>query len=190
VQFSHAILRDRLGLTADQVENCIKPYKYEVEVDPREWELGRAHAEEAIVLEVQRCENKLAEIRKKVGGARRLNGLIGYVKELEKREAERSRRRMTALSKGEDGADASAEPEEAPPADSYKYSPAQVVDGEVSPFTNAFSAYMLMLSATRQAVSPQSSQTGSAFSSCDKRHSNPVDAVWVPNRKHSVPRPF
>jgi hypothetical protein len=137
VQFSHAILRDRLGLTADQVENCIKPYKYEVEVDTREWELGRAHAEEEFTLEIQRCESKLAEIRKKVGGARRLNGLIGYVKELEKREAERSRKRMTAFKTGgpaavEQGAieEPTQEQEEPPLADSYKYSPAQVADGE------------------------------------------------------------
>ncbi len=129
VQFSHAILRDRLGLTADQVENCIKPYKYEVEVDPREWEIGRVHAEEAFAVEAQRCENKLAEIRKKVGGSRRLNGLIGYVKEVDQREAERNRRRMTSGVARVEPVDTQEAQEEAPLAESYKYSPAQVADG-------------------------------------------------------------
>lgn len=31
IEFSHGILRERLGIASDQVENCIKPYKYEVE---------------------------------------------------------------------------------------------------------------------------------------------------------------
>ncbi|KAK4684136.1 hypothetical protein P7C73_g6065, partial [Tremellales sp. Uapishka_1] len=52
VEFSRAILRERMGLTADQVENCIKPFKYEVEVDKREWELGRLEAEDKFAAEV------------------------------------------------------------------------------------------------------------------------------------------
>lgn len=44
VEFSHEILRDRVGLAADQVENCIKPYKYDVEIGKQEWERGRERA--------------------------------------------------------------------------------------------------------------------------------------------------
>jgi dynamin-like GTPase MGM1, mitochondrial len=40
IKFSHAILHERLGIASDQVENCIKPFKYEVEVDAWEWESG------------------------------------------------------------------------------------------------------------------------------------------------------
>lgn len=126
VQFSHALLRERLGVTADQVENCIKPYKYEVEVEPREWESGRQHADEAFGTEIARCEQKLAEIRKKVGGSRRLNGLIGFVHQVEEREAEKSRRRMGLVPESEEGQ------EETPLPDSYKYSAAQLADGESS----------------------------------------------------------
>jgi hypothetical protein len=102
-----------------QVENCIKPYKYEVEVDDREWGLGREHAEQAFIQEIKRCEMKLGEIRDKVGGGRRLNGLVGYVSEVERAEEDRRMRRMS----GEVGE------EETGPMDVYKYSPAQVVDG-------------------------------------------------------------
>lgn len=124
VQFSHALLRERLGITADQVENCIKPYKYEVEVEPREWEIGRQEAEDAFTTEVTRCEQKMSEIRKKVGGSRRLNGLIQYVHDVEEREAEKSRRRMGLSTPADDG------PEETPLPDSYKYSAAQLADGK------------------------------------------------------------
>lgn len=120
VQFSHMILRDRIGLTSDQVENCIKPFKYEVDVDEREWEQGRGHAVELFEKEVAMCEVKLKEIRKKVGGSRRLNGLMGYVKELEEQAQERKNKRLS----GEGEAPVDEEPE------SYRYPPAQILDGE------------------------------------------------------------
>jgi hypothetical protein len=118
-QFSHVILRDRIGVTSDQVENCIKPYKYEVEVEPREWETGRERAVQLFENEIVMCEQKLKDIKKKVGGGSRLNGLIGYVKNLEERQKER-------LKRPEAGTDA-PEVEVAP--ESYRYPPAQLMDG-------------------------------------------------------------
>jgi hypothetical protein len=130
VNFSHAILRERMGMTADQVENCIKPYKYEVEVDEREWGLGRDKAEKKFEEEIGRCEAKLTEIRGRVGGGRRLGGLIRHVGELERWEEEKRRRRLvvaTTAAEGEhEGEDAGA-----PVLDAYKYSPAQIIDGEL-----------------------------------------------------------
>ncbi|VDB83809.1 unnamed protein product [Peniophora sp. CBMAI 1063] len=123
VEFAHMILRDRIPLTADQVENCIKPFKYEVEVDAREWELGRTAAVDLFEREVSMCEGKLKEIRKKVGGSRRLNNLMSYVRDLDEREKERKKQVVAALAAGE-------ETEEPAPFDegSYKYPPAQIVD--------------------------------------------------------------
>ncbi|KAF8121792.1 P-loop containing nucleoside triphosphate hydrolase protein [Boletus edulis] len=117
VQFSHMILRDRIGLTSDQVENCIKPYKYEVDIDEREWEQGRGRAVNLFEKEAAMCETKVKEIRKRVGGSRRLNGLIGYVKELEEREQERKNKRIAGEDEG---------PAEEP--ESYRYPPAQILD--------------------------------------------------------------
>lgn len=121
-EFSLAILRERMGITADQVENCIKPYKYEVEVDDREWAVGRDRAEEKFAEEIKRCDAKLAEIKSRVGGSRKLGGLIRHVGDLEKWEEERRRRRLSGVA-GE--ADDSA----VPVLDAYQYSPAQIVDG-------------------------------------------------------------
>jgi hypothetical protein len=138
VEFSHALLRERLNLTADQVENCIKPYKYEVEIDEREWETGRSRAEQSFEVEVARCEAKLADIRKKVGGSWRLKGLLGYVSELEQRETERARKRF---SKGIEPVvgdiDENQDLIEEPHPDSYKYSAAQLADGELRSITGA-----------------------------------------------------
>lgn len=121
VEFGHAILRDRIGVTSDQVENCIKPYKYEIEVDNREWENGRSNSTALFEKEIALCEEKLKEIRKRVGGSRRLNNLMGYVKSLEEKEMEKKARRIASP-------DESTETEE---EIHYRYSPAQMLDGKV-----------------------------------------------------------
>ncbi|RDX42139.1 hypothetical protein OH76DRAFT_1466992 [Lentinus brumalis] len=118
IQFSHTLLRERIGVTSDQVENCIKPYKFEVEVEPREWEQGRVEAVQLFDRELKQCEDKLKDIRTRVGGSRRLKNLMGYVRELEEKEKERKQRRLTG---GED------EPVPEIP-DDYRYPPAQILD--------------------------------------------------------------
>ncbi|PPQ90994.1 hypothetical protein CVT25_013919 [Psilocybe cyanescens] len=121
-EFSHMILRDRIGVTSDQVENCIKPFKYDVEVEPREWETGRERAVQLFENEVSMCEQKLQEIKKKVGGGRRLNGLIGYVKSMEEKQKERSLK-FADRSDGEQQGEV-----EEQPVESYRYPPAQLSD--------------------------------------------------------------
>jgi dynamin-like GTPase MGM1, mitochondrial len=125
IQFSHKILRDRIGVTSDQVENCIKPFKYEVEVEPQEWEVGRVKAVDLFEREVGMCESKLKDIRKRVGGSRRLNGLISYVKTLEELERDRTAKRLSASAPESLDADNGDEP-----LDQYRYNPAQLLDGE------------------------------------------------------------
>lgn len=124
VDFSHAILRERMGVTADQVENCIKPYKYEVEIEPREWEQGRERADHKFGEEIVLCDAKLADIKQRVGGSRRLNGLVKHVSDLEKWAEEKKRR--VASDEPQDGEGAGPEPQ----LDAYKYSPAQIIDGK------------------------------------------------------------
>ncbi|KAF8206534.1 P-loop containing nucleoside triphosphate hydrolase protein [Mycena galopus ATCC 62051] len=119
IQFSHTILRDRIGVASDQVENCIKPFKYEIEVEPREWELGRERAIDLFEKEVAMCETKLKDIRKKVGGSRRLGGLVNYVKSLEEKEKEKKAKRL-------EGGPSDDSAEQTP--ESYRYPPAQILD--------------------------------------------------------------
>jgi dynamin-like GTPase MGM1, mitochondrial len=127
IEFSHMILRDRIGVTSDSVENCIKPFKYEIEVDGREWEVGRQQAVELFERELGMCENKLKDIRKKVGGSRRLGHLISYVKTIEEQERDRKQRRLLQQDEPENN--------QAPEADDYRYPPAQLLDGEFLHFS-------------------------------------------------------
>ncbi|CAO1624084.1 unnamed protein product [Sympodiomycopsis kandeliae] len=88
--FSTAILRNRFGLTSDQVENCIKPYKYEVEIDEREWENGRVRTVALVERELSMCQDAYNQLKKAIG-SRRLNGAIEYINELEERDRRRKR---------------------------------------------------------------------------------------------------
>ncbi|KAI0303771.1 P-loop containing nucleoside triphosphate hydrolase protein [Multifurca ochricompacta] len=143
VQFAHMILRDRIPLTSDQVENCIKPYKYEVEVDEREWEIGRNEAIKLFERELTMCEEKIKEIRKKVGGSRSLNNLMYYVRDLEEKEQERKKRRTAQMTAGEEIADTPLE-------ESYKYPAAQLVDARhAALYSGRLSILKLRLAALR-----------------------------------------
>ncbi len=132
IEFSHNILRDRIGLTADQVENCIKPYKYDVDVEAREWEQGRQQAVSLFEKEVESCQMKLKEITKKVGGSRRLNGLMNYVKRLEEEQKAKVAAATASITgSGEEGPATNPVKDESDEIvkESYRYPPAQIVDG-------------------------------------------------------------
>ncbi|SCV67493.1 BQ2448_5104 [Microbotryum intermedium] len=96
-----ALLRERFALTSDQVENSVKPFKYEVEVEPKEWEDGRQRANELLQRELGMCESALNKIKDAVGG-RKLKGAMDYVGELEERERRRRERRREARAEGEE----------------------------------------------------------------------------------------
>ena len=127
-ELSHAILRDRIGVTSDSVENCIKPYKFEVEVEDREWEQGRKQSIDSLERELKLCESKLSEIKKNVGGSRKLSLLMGHVKQLEEEESERKQRRFAGVEDAAQTLDEAAEKEKRV-IDDYRYPPAQVLDG-------------------------------------------------------------
>ncbi|GAA5949234.1 hypothetical protein JCM3765_003339 [Sporobolomyces pararoseus] len=96
-----SILRERFTLTSDQVENSVKPFKYEVEVEDKEWSAGRERAVELLQRELSMCEGALTKIRDTVG-ARKLRGAMEYVGEVEETERRRRERRREARALGED----------------------------------------------------------------------------------------
>ncbi|KAI5477265.1 dynamin GTPase [Pseudohyphozyma bogoriensis] len=98
IDTADGILRERFALTSDQVENSVKPFKYEVEVEGQEWEVGRARAVELVQRELGMCEAALGKIRDAVGG-RKLRGVMEFVGELEEKERRKRERRVL---RGED----------------------------------------------------------------------------------------
>ncbi|KAJ1674065.1 mitochondrial dynamin GTPase Msp1, partial [Spiromyces aspiralis] len=63
LDFSQEILRGKYHATIDQVENTIKPFKYEVEVEPFEWDKAVSRTRELIDNEIELCRAAIKRIR-------------------------------------------------------------------------------------------------------------------------------
>ncbi|KAJ4145703.1 hypothetical protein LMH87_004542 [Akanthomyces muscarius] len=73
------ILNERFYSTSDQVENCIKPYKFEIDVEEREWAQGRQHVGNVLKKELNDCETALSTLETTVGGRRKLREVMSFV---------------------------------------------------------------------------------------------------------------
>ncbi|KAI5924815.1 P-loop containing nucleoside triphosphate hydrolase protein [Camillea tinctor] len=74
-----SILNDRFYSTSDQVENCIKPFKFEIDMEEREWALGRDHVQGVLKKELSACEKALKDMEAHVGGRRKLKEVMNFV---------------------------------------------------------------------------------------------------------------
>ncbi|KAJ2335687.1 mitochondrial dynamin GTPase Msp1 [Coemansia sp. RSA 2681] len=63
LSFSQAILRNKYHSTVDQVENTIKPFKYEVEIEQHEWAKAQKRSGALIDNEVRLCRQALTKLR-------------------------------------------------------------------------------------------------------------------------------
>lgn len=80
------ILNDRFYSTSDQVENCIKPYKFEIEVEDVEWGKGRENAARILRDELKACEAASKGIEESVGGRKKLKDVMTFVDRVRERE--------------------------------------------------------------------------------------------------------
>jgi dynamin-like GTPase MGM1, mitochondrial len=80
------ILNDRFYSTSDQVENCIKPYKYEVEVEDTEWAKARQEISEVLRNELKACEAAVTKVEAEMGGKRKLRDVMSFIDRVRKGE--------------------------------------------------------------------------------------------------------
>lgn len=78
---SSSILNKRFHSTSDQVENCIKPYKYEVEVEDREWASSRDHAYNLLKEELRQCEDAHQSLRRAIG-SNKLTQVVKFIEQV------------------------------------------------------------------------------------------------------------
>ena len=83
---SSSILNDRFYSTSDQVENCIKPYKFEIEVESSEWTKSRQNISEVLKRELSACETAVKKVEESVGGKRKMKGIMGFIDRVRKGE--------------------------------------------------------------------------------------------------------
>jgi len=84
---TNAILNERFYSTSDQVENCIKPYKFEIEVSDREWAQSRENSQNSLKEELKACEEALKNLRGNIG-SKKLVQVMSFVDKL--RQGERA----------------------------------------------------------------------------------------------------
>ncbi|CEP10990.1 hypothetical protein [Parasitella parasitica] len=91
MKFTSEILRTKFLATSDQVENTIKPYKFEVEVNDSEWNDGVKRSIILLEKELEMCDEMANSIKNSVG-KKKLNSAINYVLDKEKEETKRQER--------------------------------------------------------------------------------------------------
>lgn len=83
---SSGILNDRFYSTSDQVENCVKPYKFEIDIDDSEWAKGRQNATNVLKTELKACDSAVKSVEKSLGGKKRLRDVMSFIDRVRKGE--------------------------------------------------------------------------------------------------------
>lgn len=73
-----SILNDKFFSTSDQVENCIKPYKFEIEIEDPEWAKGRDNVGKVLKEELKACESAMKHVEEIVG-KRKLKDVVSFI---------------------------------------------------------------------------------------------------------------
>ncbi|KAI5955183.1 MGM1 [Candida jiufengensis] len=82
-----SVLSTKYYSTADQVENCIKPYKYEIELEDREWQSSKDNAVNLLKEEMRQCDEVYNDLKHQVGG-RKLQQVVTYLEKLKQQKQE------------------------------------------------------------------------------------------------------
>lgn len=80
-----SVLSTKYFSTVDQVENCIKPYKYEIELEDKEWAVSKENAENLLKQEIKQCDNLYTNLKNQIGG-RKLQQVIKYLNKLNQQQ--------------------------------------------------------------------------------------------------------
>lgn len=93
--FATEILRNKYGVTVNQVENTIKPFKFDIECSESEWAEGLKRAKSLVEREMAMCEAALRGIKASVG-KRRLRAGIQHLLTREREMTARKKQREEA----------------------------------------------------------------------------------------------
>ena len=83
---SSSILRELSYDTSDELEICIKPYKYRFEVGDADWKKGQENVTGVLKEELATCEDAFKHVEQDVGGRKRLKDVIGFIDRVRKGE--------------------------------------------------------------------------------------------------------
>ncbi|KAF1973865.1 hypothetical protein BU23DRAFT_506093 [Bimuria novae-zelandiae CBS 107.79] len=76
---STSILKDLSYDIADELEICIKPYKYRIELEDHEWARGRENVAAVLKEELQVCEAAAKRLEDQVGGRKKVRDVMAFI---------------------------------------------------------------------------------------------------------------
>ena len=83
-QASENILRDLSFDTSDELEICVKPYKYRIELDDNEWKRGRENITAVLKGELHDCEAATKIVEDQIGGRRKMKDVVSFIDRVRK----------------------------------------------------------------------------------------------------------
>lgn len=83
-QASENILRDLSFDTSDELEICVKPYKYRIELDDNEWKRGRENITAVLKNELHDCEAATKIVEEQIGGRRKMKDVVSFIDRVRK----------------------------------------------------------------------------------------------------------
>jgi len=83
-QASASILRELSYDTADELEICVKPYKYRIELEDHEWTRGRDNIATVLKTELRDCENAITQVQQEMGGQKRYRDVVAFIDKVRK----------------------------------------------------------------------------------------------------------
>ncbi|KAH7377783.1 P-loop containing nucleoside triphosphate hydrolase protein [Pyrenochaeta sp. MPI-SDFR-AT-0127] len=76
---STTILKDLSYDISDELEICIKPYKYRIEVEDNEWAKGRENVSSVLKEELKVCEAAVKQLEDQVGGRKKVRDVMSFI---------------------------------------------------------------------------------------------------------------
>ncbi|KAF2736046.1 hypothetical protein EJ04DRAFT_511327 [Polyplosphaeria fusca] len=76
---STSILKDLSYDISDELEICIKPYKYRIEVEDNEWARGRENVTNVLKEELKVCEGAFKRLEDNIGGRRKAKDVMSFI---------------------------------------------------------------------------------------------------------------
>jgi GTP-binding protein EngB required for normal cell division len=76
---STSILKDLSYDISDELEICIKPYKYRIEVEDHEWTRGRENVSQVLKEELKVVEGAVKQLEDQMGGRKKLKDVMAFI---------------------------------------------------------------------------------------------------------------
>lgn len=76
---STSILKDLSYDISDELEICIKPYKYRIDVEDNEWAKGRENVTNVLKEELKVCEAAAKKLEDQMGGRKKVRDVMGFI---------------------------------------------------------------------------------------------------------------